>query len=529
MRFFQAIGSWLWPWRWMGVGVVVAWGWVMFRLASGPSTVGAKELEELYPWAVHKTIQVGSEWAGIYMAGKKMGYSHTRTEKQSGGFQIVNRSVMKMKIFGSYQEVKILSRVQTDQRYRLRQFVFKLLSPLSKFQAEGKVIRDKLSVHWHVGTRKVRMSLPYRPSMLPTVLRPYIAAQKPPPGKKIKAVLFDPQSRSYIDTFITVEKYVSIVIRGKRVKALQLRQQYRGVTLLAWIDKDGKILKEQAPGGMVLIRESAREAPKGIDAGFDIIRATRIGLVGKLKSPTRQARLRVRIERVSLSSFPALRMGRQAVHHNVLTVTKENLSIWPKTPFVLGSQSSVSKLPRARPAQKKRSRAEVRRARMFQFRRAEALKPTLLVQSKHPTIVAQARAIVKRSKDRLHAILQIARWVNKALRKRSVVGIPSALDTLAKRVGDCNEHATLLAALARSVAIPCEIVTGVAYQGGRFYFHAWNECEAAPEKWVSLDATWNQFPSDVTHLVFARGGLEKQLALLQLLNRLRLVVVNEPE
>ncbi len=546
MRWIRMIGNWLWPWRWMGVGVVGAWVFVMFRLASGPSHAGTKDIEELYPWAVQKPLSIGNEWAGIYMVGKKIGYSHTRTEKQKDGFRISNRSLMKMQLFGSFQKVTVISRVQTDKKYRLRQFVFKLLSPLSTFQVHGKVVGAHLRVRWRVGERNIRTRLPYRPSMLSSVLRPYIAAQKPPPGKKLKAVLFDPQSRSYINTVITVEKYVQIRIKKKLVRALRLRQQYRGMTLLAWIDQDGKILKEQAPGGMVLLRESAQEAPKGIEEGFDLIRATRIGLVGRISSPTTRKKLRLRIEKVTFKSFPVLRLGRQslAIATRELTVRKEEPASWPKQPFSLAVALQKPLLPKSTsqpsprstsrstksflrsPTRKRRSLRKKRHDMVLEYRRKEALKETPLIQSKHPNIRKQASKILVTSSDRLGAIRAISRWVHGALRKQSVVGIPSALDTLKKRVGDCNEHATLLAALARSVSIPCDIVTGVAYQRGHFYFHAWNECEASPGHWLSLDATWNQFPSDVTHIVFARGGLKKQLALLQLLGQLRIKVLN---
>ncbi len=538
MRWVQAIWNWLIPWRWMGMCLVLAWVFTMVRLAVGPISTGGKDLEELYPWAVQKPLKTGDEWAGIYIAGQKMGYSHTRTEQQKDGYLITNRSLMKMRLFGSFQRVHVLSKVRTNTQYQLRQFVFQLQSPMSAFRAEGQVNQDKLHILWLMGKHKTRMKLPYRPSMLPTVLRPYIAAQKPPPGKKLKAVLFDPQSRSYIKSIITVEGYDNIKIKDKTYRALRLRQQYRNMSLLAWIDDDGKIVKEQAPGGMTLLRESAQDAPKGIEEGFDIIRATRIGLVGNIANPTSRALLTLQVDNVPVKSFPTLRMGRQSldVRTRRLTIRKENPASWAKQPFSIASANKVNKAKlspsknkaNTKPAKKLSHKERIRRrhrAMIQKHWREQALRATPLVQSKHPKIRRQAWEILKSAKDRLSAYKALATWVNKALRKQSVVGIPNALETLEKRVGDCNEHATLLAALARSVSLPCEIVTGVAYQRGHFYFHAWNECEVTPNRWVSLDATWGQLPSDVTHIVFARGGLAKQMALMQLLGRLRFRIV----
>ena len=47
-------------------------------------------------------------------------------------------------------------------------------------------------------------------------------------------------------------------------------------------------------------------------------------------------------------------------------------------------------------------------------------------------------------------------WVHKNLEKRPVLSVPNALETLENRIGDCNEHAVLLAAFARAAGIPAE-------------------------------------------------------------------------
>ena len=65
-------------------------------------------------------------------------------------------------------------------------------------------------------------------------------------------------------------------------------------------------------------------------------------------------------------------------------------------------------------------------------------------------------------------------WIEKNIKKRPVLSLPDALSTLENRMGDCNEHAVLFAAMARAVYIPAKIEAGVVYLNGRFYYHAWN-------------------------------------------------------
>ena len=44
--------------------------------------------------------------------------------------------------------------------------------------------------------------------------------------------------------------------------------------------------------------------------------------------------------------------------------------------------------------------------------------------------------------------------------------------------------------------------------------------------WLPVDPTLNQFPADATHLRLARGGLDKQAAILPLIGRLKMTVLD---
>ena len=104
------------------------------------------------------------------------------------------------------------------------------------------------------------------------------------------------------------------------------------------------------------------------------------------------------------------------------------------------------------------------------------------------------------------------------------MGIPDAVSTLFSRTGDCNEHAALFAALSRSLSIPTRIIAGVKYHEGMFYYHAWNEvCLAG--KWISLDATKNQFPADLSHIKFVQGETNEQIKIGALLGKLKIEVL----
>jgi transglutaminase-like putative cysteine protease len=71
---------------------------------------------------------------------------------------------------------------------------------------------------------------------------------------------------------------------------------------------------------------------------------------------------------------------------------------------------------------------------------------------------------------------------------------------------------------------------------GAFYYHAWPEVylddpstssgRAARGLWLPVDPTLNQFPADATHLRLARGGLDKQAAILPMIGRLKIDVLD---
>ena len=105
-----------------------------------------------------------------------------------------------------------------------------------------------------------------------------------------------------------------------------------------------------------------------------------------------------------------------------------------------------------------------------------------------------------------------------------MLSVPNALETLANRVGDCNEHAVLLAALARAAGIPAQIEAGLVYLKGRFFYHAWNTLYVG--NWVTADAVTGDMPADVTHIRLVFGEADRQMDLMGVIGRLQLEIVD---
>src|SRR5439155_10879285 len=162
----------------------------------------------------------------------------------------------------------------------------------------------------------------------------------------------------------------------------------------------------------------------------------------------------------------------------------------------------------------------------------------MLIESDAPEIRAEAEMAVSgvidsrdsRASGGVRARAErLTRYVNSLLEKKPTVSIPSAREVLRTKVGDCNEHTALYVAMARALGIPARIAVGLVFMHGAFYYHAWPEVYVDEGSgrglWLPVDPTLNQFPADATHIRLARGGLEKQAAILPLIGRLKMTVL----
>ncbi|HET6632681.1 MAG TPA: transglutaminase-like domain-containing protein [Rhodanobacteraceae bacterium] len=159
---------------------------------------------------------------------------------------------------------------------------------------------------------------------------------------------------------------------------------------------------------------------------------------------------------------------------------------------------------------------------------------TAWLQSADPKLHAlalRAAGNARGTAARMHA-LQV--FVNGYIAHKNLgVGYASALETLQTRSGDCTEHAVLLAALARSLAIPARVVTGLVYTpryAGRenvLVPHAWVQAWVDGH-WRSYDAALGGFDSGHLALAVGNGDPWRFYAGMQTLGRLHVVSVAAP-
>jgi transglutaminase-like putative cysteine protease len=151
------------------------------------------------------------------------------------------------------------------------------------------------------------------------------------------------------------------------------------------------------------------------------------------------------------------------------------------------------------------------------------LKSETFVQVGDARIKKAASDITSRSTDNTASADAIGEWVFKNIEKDYAVSLPSAVDVLEIRKGDCNEHTSLYTALARAAGIPTKICIGVVYKDGLFYYHAWPAVYL--DGWRPMDPTFGQDLADATHIKILEGGFERQADLLRVVGKMSVTVL----
>ena len=436
------------------------------------------------------------EWWGIYYQGEKIGYAAQKITPEPEGYLVQDSSILHLNLLGTVQTVKTQLHMAAAADWTLKQFDFDLQSSDVSFKARGKLTAGKLQLQVISGGYQTDQELPLsQPPYLLAALKPYIVTQNFEPGKEQLFPTFDPSTLSQQITAVTVEGREQIKIGGKMEPALRIRQRFKGISVLSWVDGSGRTLREETPTGLSLVRQKEEEAKilatRAIS--LDLITQTSIPLEIPIAEPTKKNLLKVKLSGFNLSHFP-LNGGRQRLAEDTLEIQREDLN-----------RLRSYRIPFQGP------------------RFASDLQSTPFLQSDHPRIRAQAKRVLEGEADALKAVKRIRKWVYEGLAKEPTVSIPNALEVLQTRKGDCNEHTVLFNALARAAGIPAKTVVGVVYLRGAFYYHAWSEVWLG--EWVSVDSVLDQFPADVTHIKFLEGDIDRQIDIIELIGKLKIKVM----
>ncbi|MBI4698993.1 MAG: hypothetical protein HY758_08855 [Nitrospirae bacterium] len=429
-------------------------------------------------------------WMGIYLKGQKIGYASNSLTRETEGYSVAVEMHMKLNVMGAIQEVHTRASASLAPDLKIRSFRF-ALKAAQDMEVEGK-IRDKtlsLTIKTANDLSSKEIKLHEAPQMNLSII-PYLINKGLKKGTRLTFPVFDPVTLGTQKMTVEVMGKEQITLNKNKAAgpedAFKIKGEINGMTLWMWIDEQGNELKEESPAGFTLISEPMSEAVKFAppSGSSDIILQTSVPF--NLDLPPDISYLKVRLKGLDTDGFE-LDGGRQTLKGDVLEIKKDAISS-------LGNNI----LPPAEAEQ--------------------YLEETPFIQSGNKDIIDLAKKITGTEKAPLSKGLLLWEWTFKNIEKVPSITIPSALEVLKTRKGDCNEHTTLFTALARAAGLPAKMSAGLVYKDKRFYYHAWPEIFAG--RWIAIDPTLGQFPADAAHIRLISGGLDRQAILIRAINNI---------
>jgi hypothetical protein len=441
-----------------------------------------------------------AQWRGVYYRGEKLGFTVSQTVPTADGFELQEDGQLQMSLLGATTAARIRTTAQVDRAFVLRSFQFSLDPGTGPVTIAGRIdgTAMRLSVTSASGTRTEVRNLP-EPPMLSLNLARRLAAAGLQSGARLRWTVFDPATLQNAPVAVEVGRREMVRAGAVSIPAFRVEMEYSGLHTTSWVTDTGEVVREESPLGLISVREPAERAramavPSQMRADLLAAAAVVPDMRQRIDDPRDVRRLRLRLDGVDPSN-PDLEGVAQTVNGNIVELRDPQ-------------QITASAMdPDA----------------------ARYLAPEPFIESDAPEIVAEAEAAVRQISGNRARAEALTRRVNAMLEKKPTISLPSAVEVLRTKIGDCNEHTVLFVALARSIGIPARIDVGLALVHGAFYYHAWPEvyiAEGTRGYWLPVDPTFNQFPADATHLRLARGGLDKQVAIIPLIGRIKITVLD---
>jgi len=498
-----------------------------------------------------RLLAPGTHFYLVRLREDVIGFGQSTLDTLPEGFRFNDQLQLQVAALGRVHETSARTRMELDRSLGLRSFQFDLDSDAGRFTVRGEARDSLLDLVLTAGSDRQRATVRLTPDLLLGAALPMrlAAAGALRVGTQHSWTVFDPATLGSRRVSARVTGRDTLIVSDSArqtpagrwevtvwdtVPVWRLEQSFGGVRVVSYVDEDGQTVREESPLGYVIERTTyelaqeawaaARRAPAAGGYG-NIIEGTAIASSVPLTDLNDRARLAVRLRGVDLSGFD-LPGGRQQLHGDTLVVTRQTIdSAGYRLPY-RGSGEPAGELasepliqatdPRIMSAAR---RAVVGTAATERGRPNERGAAGAGSDDEAESAVGEA---IDRG-DPVQVAERLNDWVYHALEKEITLSVPSALQVLASRRGDCNEHTVLYLALARALGLPARSAVGLVYVNGRFYYHAWPEVWLG--RWVAVDPTLGQFPADASHLRFLHGGLARQVELIGLIGRLQLEVL----
>lgn len=433
---------------------------------------------------------------GMYAGNEKIGYSNIDVEPEGDGYRIEEKVSMRVEMIGQQRTMEVFSIFELDGEYRLIKYDFKLDTYSQSISSNGMVTNGSLNYSVKTGGKRTSATINFDGDLYVPQSIPLLVSSK---RSDLYISVFDP-------TLMAVNK-ARVSILEDMGDSIKYRTEILGATSITWAERDGAIIRSEEPLGVLVVREEEERAQEFGKKSPEILSMFAIPAGMQISNPRETTYLKAIVK----GKFKTT--DRQQLIGDTLFVQAfAPESLLKREPSSLFGCSC------------KRQRKVLDELQVY-------LQATPLIQADDEEIRKTASRIVRWSRDDWEEVLKITSWVSNSVEDFPSATIPSALDVLETLKGDCNEHATLFCALSRAAGIPTDIVVGLVYMNGYFYYHAWNKVWIGSGKkddvgmWFEVDPTFNQTIADATHITLEEGGLQDWAKILALVGNIDIKVL----
>lgn len=422
---------------------------------------------------------------GIYLEGGKVGYSVVReaTPPDAEGLTLsVSETFFRSALLGTDLDMQVTSRTWSNSSGRPVRMEYVTSSSGRKQTLVARFGETEIVAEVDNNGTKTTRNLPIPPgARVVDDATSALVLKGPGSSKSFKVHVLDPTTVTLIENEVTVQGQTKVEVRGKTQEATLVLVRDPRATTRIFYGPDQDVLKIEGPLGMVMLPESEAEAKSMTGNRTDLGFTAAIRLEPGLSRPFDTRELRLKVTGADLTRLPS---------DAYQTVRREGEG-WDVTihPVAIESAKDSPIVQANRFAQK-------------------WLRPSLHVPADDPAMRRLARQIVGNERMVLAAAQKINRWVDANMKENAGIGVlRDANEVIASKEGVCRDFAILAATLMRAAGIPTRLVSGLIYDNGQMYYHAWVEVFSG-SAWLMLDPTRADMGTNATRLKLAHGNVE---------------------
>ncbi|MDO9308754.1 MAG: transglutaminase domain-containing protein [Deltaproteobacteria bacterium] len=442
---------------------------------------------------------ISERWFGIYVDTDRVGFYRQTISETSDGYCMEGFGSVRMKVMGFSKDASMRETYLVSRGMGLRSFDVEQTINGASSRVSGKAVEGAIRLKNETGGKVIEKLLKHRGEVFPgPALNIYPLMRDASAGKSYKLSVFDPEELKIKDVKISVlgeEK------TPEGISAIKLRNNlYPFVNNDIWIDGQGNTLLESVRDGLVTTKV---EDPKILGS-----------FVGNLALAKKDL----------IYDFSLVRIDPPIRDSKKLTALEVEISGWNDALPLF--QEGGQLVERHGPGKVNIKTGSLAQAVVTAKPLDAYLKPADKIESDAPEIVAQAKTLAVGAKNQEEVARLLASWTAEWL-KDTVDDGGTAVESFKSRTGNCQTHARLYTALARAAGIPTRFVSGLVYMEGKgFLYHSWAESYIG-DRWLSVDPTYSQLPSDPTHLKLLEGHLPENMApIISIIGRIKINVLD---